>query len=144
MKQYTIKQNAFDNWYGYLGGKRMTEFAETLTQTQEQAALEWLEKMSTPTTFTPGPWIHTTDYIGVHQESTGTCIADLGSEGAPDIGAEESEANARLIAAAPDLLAALKKALNVMNEVGHPRHGYECGDERQAAFEAIQKATGGL
>ena len=64
----------------------------------------------TEPTHTPGPWAITDDFIGVHDEQ-GRCIADMDSEGAPDIGYGESLANARLIAAAPDLLAALSNII---------------------------------
>jgi hypothetical protein len=45
-------------------------------------------------------------------------------------------ANARLIAAAPDLLAALQDLLAATEETYDSRH------ERQAALDAIAKATG--
>lgn len=53
-------------------------------------------------THTPGPWrvVHQMDGA-VHVDGL-TCVADLGDAGAT------REANARLIAAAPDLLAALQ------------------------------------
>jgi len=38
----TIKQNAYDNWYGYEGGKRVAAFGDTVVRTAEQAAQEWL------------------------------------------------------------------------------------------------------
>lgn len=59
---------------------------------------------------TPGAWRITDDFIGVHDQQ-GRCIADMDSEGAPDIGYDESLANAHLIAAAPDMLAALEALL---------------------------------
>jgi hypothetical protein len=49
----------------------------------------------------------TDDFIGVHTED-GRAVAMLDSEAAPDFSAEESLAYARLFAAAPALLSALK------------------------------------
>ena len=61
--------------------------------------------MTTAThTHTPGPWEITVDQYGnldVTMEGAGDMLADL--KGCPN-----AEANARLIAAAPDLLAALE------------------------------------
>ncbi len=51
----------------------------------------------------------------------------------------ESEANARLIAAAPDLLAALETLLNATNDVD----GLRGCSERDLAAKAIAKAKGG-
>jgi hypothetical protein len=50
---------------------------------------------------------------------------------------ECSEVDARLIAAAPDLLVALQDLLSATEETYDNRH------ERQAALDAIIKATGG-
>ena len=59
-------------------------------------------------TFTQGPWRITTDYIGVYN-AEGSCIANMDSEGAPDFDVDETLANARLIAAAPRMYAALER-----------------------------------
>lgn len=39
-----IKQNAWDNWYGYLGRKRVEMFFNTSTATAEQNAQAWLKE----------------------------------------------------------------------------------------------------
>ncbi len=62
---------------------------------------------------TPGPWRAKTyaDFLGVFAGDAKTPICDLGLAPAPDwpaAEAEETTANARLMAAAPDLLDALK------------------------------------
>ena len=85
----------------------------------------------TQTTHTPGPWAITDDFIGVHDEQ-GRCIADMDSEGAPDIGYGESLANAHLIAAAPDLLAALSNIILSSDA--------NCGDSLANAIEAARVA----
>lgn len=56
---------------------------------------------------TPGPW----ETLGTIVQAPGIFGADLHVASAPDrpVTADEIEANARLIAAAPDLLAALKE-----------------------------------
>lgn len=37
----TIRQNRWDNWYGYRGGKRAIMFTNSSTETAEQAARRW-------------------------------------------------------------------------------------------------------
>lgn len=39
-----IGQNRFDNWYGYLGNRRVIEFGNSKTETAEQAAKRWLQE----------------------------------------------------------------------------------------------------
>jgi len=54
----------------------------------------------------------------------------------PQFGARQAEANARLIAAAPDMLAALKSL------VGQSGEGVKFSDRMNAALDAIAKAEG--
>lgn len=88
---------------------------------------------------TPGPW--TVD--GQHYDYYASFSVKAGGRGVCAISSNikrpgaESAANARLIAAAPDLLAALQDLLNATDETYDNRH------ERQAALDAIAKATGG-
>ena len=97
-------------------------------------------KTNTQTQHTPGPWKTSTgeNLEGVEHRwiSNGDrFIADLGKVG----GQVDSESNARLIASAPELLAALEKAaawLSLSIRI----------DDREQADEArvaIAKATGG-
>jgi hypothetical protein len=37
-----IKQNAWGNWYGYEGSRKVKDFAESPYESQEQAAKSWL------------------------------------------------------------------------------------------------------
>ena len=60
------------------------------------------------------PWVVADDFIGIYDEQ-GRCLADMDSEGAPYVDYDESLANAYLMAAAPDLLAALEWAVDVAN-----------------------------
>lgn len=89
---------------------------------------------------TPGPWYVDTqakraDYIrAVGDELPGTCaVAQMCSRG----GWSESNANARLIAAAPDLLEALELCLHAVKLAG-----WEGDYSAQKARAAIAKATG--
>ena len=59
------------------------------------------------TTHTPGPWRHAGERYGRLVDSCGVVIVDLPSSNHPAVDAQIA-ANARLIAAAPDLLSAAK------------------------------------
>jgi Trm5-related predicted tRNA methylase len=76
-------------------------------------------------THTPGPWrLVKDDYIMSHK---GLLIGQICSEDATDM-----DANARLIAAAPDLLAALKLAADIIG----------ADDRINPILDAISKAEG--
>jgi hypothetical protein len=82
---------------------------------------------------TPGPWTVGEDgdiYAG------GACVAQV--VGAPD-GVAEAEANGRLIASAPALLAALEVADDFMNGPKPPAGIFSPGT-REAVHEAIRAA----
>jgi hypothetical protein len=42
----TIRQNAWGNWYGYIGRRKARAFFNTATQTQEQQANDWLTEQT--------------------------------------------------------------------------------------------------
>lgn len=93
--------------------------------------------------FTPGPWkvYRTSDgerIIGIGCAENGEGITDprFGLWGS----GPEREANARLIAAAPDLLAALQAALPLLEELEQDDNTYYA--EAVNARVAIAKATG--
>jgi hypothetical protein len=89
---------------------------------------------------TPGPWVW--GYYGMNDEwvrtGDGEAVVPVGYN------QSEREANARLIAAAPELLAALKRAIEVLDAEGIT-YG-NCDDEPldvlNAARAAIAKAEG--
>jgi hypothetical protein len=95
---------------------------------------------SSPFLFTPGPWLHLGQGDIVQQASVSLeYLTDVASVYQTRDGTT-GDANARLIAAAPDLLASLLEALPLIHghqETPHRRERYE----RAAA--AIAKATGG-
>lgn len=64
----------------------------------------------THTNHTPGPLRYTDDFICIYDEQ-GRCLAEMGSDAAPEVGLEETLANARLFAAAPALLDTLRYVL---------------------------------
>lgn len=90
------------------------------------------------TKHTPGPWVACG--YGDYSDYDGKCRVVLGEGGdirtAVVLGFDtpENEANARLIAAAPDLLEALQDILDT---------GFAGGPQAKRARAAIQKATGG-
>lgn len=68
---------------------------------------------------TPGPWVHATDIgqVGSVEYADGTVIAQA-QQLPGDFGGKQRNANARLIAAAPDMLEALidcRRALEIAN-----------------------------
>ncbi|WP_162405132.1 hypothetical protein [Pseudoxanthomonas jiangsuensis] len=81
---------------------------------------------------TPGPWFASGRYIGTfnHKSAIGECRSASGCWSDD----EPASANARLIAAAPELLEALIGVLRVADRAT---------DEFDAARSAIAKATGG-
>lgn len=40
-----IRKNAWDNWYGYVNGRRYAEFSDVIAMPQEEAAKAWKERM---------------------------------------------------------------------------------------------------
>lgn len=97
---------------------------------------------------TPGPWV--SDEAGIVAEGWGlVCNIGLpeaywgrGFEGDPTLAEVETmEANARLIAAAPDLLAAARKLMASIAEMDPEQRG--CSTVAYAeTWEAIAAATG--
>lgn len=92
--------------------------------------------MSNETRHTPGPWT-------VHGEPHDLCVRAGGSTVAEVIPREARAANARLIAAAPELLEALSQASDLLHRhMG--QYGADELDERglEVIRAAIAKATG--
>jgi hypothetical protein len=94
------------------------------------------------TTHTPGPW----RVAPSCRNGNGTAWRDIlsdGAEFAPSYVGEALDVDAALIAAAPDLLAALQHALERFEAI--PAHRDEMGIYRQSAAiarAAIARATG--
>lgn len=98
---------------------------------------------------TPGPWINcqavgqrlSSRRIISNSNKISTVVADV-----PDYGktsASERHANARLIAAAPDLLEALQSILDMCNEDSHARdYASRQTEIRGTAIVALRKARG--
>lgn len=95
--------------------------------------------MNTKATFTPGPWRHhDMEDATIVAGKPGIPIADCNARNRP---LEENEANARLISAAPELLTALKWAMD-WKQLGS-RWNLAGDAEREmlnAALAAIAKA----
>jgi len=93
---------------------------------------------------TPGPWvIDANDRYHVESPDGSALpwsIATISGSAGP--GTNRSEANARLIAAAPDLLAALEKLLSYNEAIMADRINYRPEDHASVARAAIAKATG--
>lgn len=109
--------------------------------------------MSAEAKYTPGPWVRDTSQgadWGWIRDAEGHMVAVCGiPEGEDSLanrrnGTDPTEANANLIAAAPDLLAALKTMHALMaNGCGElARLPYTWREEFEAAEAAIAKAEG--
>lgn len=115
--------------------------------------------MNTPPTHTPGPWTIAPSFKGQWIKSGDSFITPLpdyiehdgkpcGSIASQDKTQDEIDANARLIASAPELLAALISILGTAevvdagnkNQYGKNCHGF-APEVLQQAHEAITKAT---
>ena len=91
--------------------------------------------MSSTTKHTPGPWstaIVVRDFASVIDEKHGQYIADV-YDRSDDDGNGETEANARLIAAAPDLLEAAKDVCSLLFSL-------ENVDNEHPAYKALKEA----
>lgn len=94
------------------------------------------------TEHTPGPWREGRDWY-IIENGYGFAV---GSAASVHIGKEQCRANARLMAAAPDLLEACRLALPVVEEVAATHAGSPMGAEAKVRANtiraAIRKATG--
>lgn len=90
----------------------------------------------TRVTHTPGPWQLDSGDLGVVLDAEGLPIQTSGPHCI--VGDGSYYANARLIAAAPDLLAAAQWAFAVID----PRSGQEASDLSAALRTALAKAEG--
>ena len=92
---------------------------------------------------TPGPWFADSSFVGSH--SIDRFFIKCNSKDLPN-GVAEAEANARLIAAAPDLLAALRACVRAYDESVPVDQRWTTGtnlvpDWYAAARAAIARAT---
>lgn len=100
------------------------------------------------TKFTPGPWedVWLDDENGWIKDSRGNYLAEMVTkdEAGLCVPKDEAEANAHLLAAAPELLEACRLALDYFNYTRSGREWRDSGGEETAKLlEAINKATGG-
>jgi hypothetical protein len=91
---------------------------------------------------TPGPWSVVRGYLISSNVDADECVLDRPTTNDGIYVAQakgpDAEANARLMAAAPDLLAALEDLLSATREVGYVHYA----PYRRAAEAAIAKALG--
>lgn len=97
-------------------------------------------------THTPGPWNLIGNGILLHPVTNAQLVTQrietsLGSFEVLDE-TNEPEANARLIAAAPDLLSALETCVSELNQLAFIQKDKMAGVAIQKAFDAIAKAKG--
>lgn len=95
-------------------------------------------------TFTPGPWL-----TRLHSSGDGAvviyprdCCAIGEAYAAPRITPEQATANAALIAAAPDLLAAAKGIQNLIRKTAGLNLDPRDIEEMAALWRAVEKAEG--
>lgn len=95
--------------YGNVEGASLTHRQYSWLQAQQDYVEQWLaywtERKKTPVTHTPGPWSVDPEgtYVNCIEGPSGTVLCVV-----HNIETAEGQANARLIAAAPELLAALE------------------------------------
>lgn len=103
---------------------------------------------------TPGPWEIDWNISRLDIHASGQLVATLRrstKDGAPTYDDAEAKANAGLIAAAPDLLEALRGALKALEAIGYEmtvgdrytNAGQYLTDALIPAREAIDRASGG-
>src|SRR5689334_12819106 len=90
---------------------------------------------------TKGEWRLNGNGVHITHGNVGTCVACAYDPEHPSQLTEECRANARLIAAAPDLLAACEAASNYLDEPG-PFTSMSAMDVLDLCRAAIAKATG--
>lgn len=90
---------------------------------------------------TSGPW--DIDNLYIRSKATGEYIADV-LDGTDFPSYETAVENARLIAASPELLAALEHTLVALEAAQKLHPAWKYTDARNAAKKAIRKAKGGL
>lgn len=106
---------------------------------------EQREDQATTRAHTPGPWrVWREVGLEIFPDCSGTRIALVTNEanGPKGITPAMGEANARLIAAAPDLLAALKAFVDDVTDADHSAHDWSEQVVLKRARAAIAKATG--
>jgi hypothetical protein len=84
-------------------------------------------------TYTPGPWRYDVDTATIDND-LGVTVAGINDE----VGEDIAEANAHLIAAAPELLAAVQKLLHVGQHVCIR----DWNAAQRQAFDALTRALG--
>ena len=85
--------------------------------------------------WTPGPWtcLKRDGSVSKYVEGNGFTIAEVSPTNSP-----EADANARLIAASPDLLAVLIRLIEAMEDGDN----HSINDAKKLAMDAIGKAVG--
>lgn len=118
---------------------------EHLSHEEQTEKLAWDGTVSTPQ-HTPGPW---KQEYQTYEDGAHTCVANQDGDWIADCGKEsnpESEANARLIAAAPELLEALKEAQKLLHplvmKMKIKDHFHEHNVLANVIVKAIEKAEG--
>lgn len=97
----------------------------------------------TTTKHTPGPWdICRVNVLMIYADN-GLRIADCQCDDQPDMPEEQEEANAVLIAAAPEMLDALDMCAEVLAELARLDDGTPSVSALSMARAAIAKAKGG-
>ena len=94
---------------------------------------------------TPGPWFtHREGFSSVYIEARigGGMLQEVASCGPTNEGSDQQEANARLIAAAPEMLEALKAMIDAERVYESGGRSSEELDALEKAHAAITKATG--
>jgi len=95
---------------------------------------------------TPGPWhVNTLEVVPFSIHAHRGCVAEVSRGTMNEVGADEIEANARLIAAAPELLAALENlAARQISTTDHQKNTMAYLAARDYATAILSKVKGQL
>jgi len=92
---------------------------------------------------TPGPWhINTLEVVPFSIHAHRGVVAEVSRGTMNEVKADEIEANARLISAAPDLLAALQQIVKLAHRGDNDNRPIDSGAICHTAWDALAKARG--
>lgn len=104
-----------------------------------------MDTPATPPAYTPGPWFAELVDLIVYDDSekTGRTVAIVAQREEPTEDSDVTSANARLIAAAPELLEACREAASLLGDIFNALTEYDDGERERYSrvFDLLDAAT---